>query len=78
MHNVNICVILRCFLITHTSRTSYQQVCLCHVQREKFFIKMFKKEIQMANKCVAPNCDYNYESEKKKRALNCNNETIGI
>ena len=24
----------------------------------------------MVNKCVAPNCDYNYESEKKKRALN--------
>ena len=32
----------------------------------------------MVNKCVAPNCDYNYESEKKKSALNCNNETIGI
>ena len=32
----------------------------------------------MVNKCVAPNCDYNYESEKKKRALNRNNETIGI
>ena len=47
---------------------------------------MFKKEIQiqastntnMVNKCVAPNCDCKYESEKKKRALNCNNETIGI
>ena len=31
----------------------------------------------MVNKCVAPNCDYSYENEKKKRALNCNNETIG-
>ena len=32
----------------------------------------------MVNKCVVLNCDYNYESEKKKRALNCNNETIGM
>ena len=23
----------------------------------------------MVNKCVAPNCDYNYESEKKKEQL---------
>ena len=33
---------------------------------------------QKMNKCIVPNCDYNYDSERKKRKLRTEYEKISI